>query len=72
MGNTPEQTSTRQVQPGFGTTIDIKRVIEIRREVTIDPVKERLGYDGSLRQLMPVSKVCTGCSVWGGKDTAAP
>jgi hypothetical protein len=72
MGDTPEQGTTRQVQPGFCSTIDIKRVIEIRWEVAIDTVKERLGYDGTLCKLMPVSKVCAGCGVWRGKDTATP
>jgi hypothetical protein len=54
MRDTTEQTSTRQVQACFSATVDIERVVEIRGEVTIDAVKERLGYDGTLCQLMPV------------------
>jgi hypothetical protein len=72
MGDTPEQTSTRQVQARFSATVDVERVWKVWRKVAIDAIKERLGYDGTLRKLMPVGKVSTGCGVWRGKDTAAP
>jgi hypothetical protein len=47
MGDTPKQTSTRQVQPGFSAAVDVKRVWKVRRKVAVDAVKERLGYDGT-------------------------
>jgi hypothetical protein len=72
MGDTPEQTSTRQVQARFSATVDVERVWKVWRKVAIDAIKERLGYDGTLRKLMPVSKVCAGCGVWRGKATATP
>jgi hypothetical protein len=49
MGDTTEQTSTRQVQACFSAAVDIKRVGKVWRKVAIDAVKERLGYDGTLR-----------------------
>ena len=71
MGNATEQGTTRQVQPRFGAAVDVERVWKVGRKITIDAIKECLGYDGTCRQLMPVSKVSAGCSVWSGKDTAA-
>jgi hypothetical protein len=48
MSNTTKQTSSREIQPAICPAIDIERVIEVRREVTIDAVKERLGNDSAL------------------------
>jgi hypothetical protein len=72
MGNAPEQTSTRQVQAAIRPAVDIERVWKVRREVAIDAIKEGLGYDSTCRQLMAKGKVSAGCSVWSGKNTAAP
>jgi hypothetical protein len=70
VGDATEQRTTSQVQGSIRAAVDIERVVKVRREVAIDPVKERLGSDGTLWLLMPESKVCTGCSVWGCKDAA--